>query len=148
MKTSAATPPNGVFPGISCSAVKPRTRQPNGEIEMPVPNQITIDGGDLPDRFVSRDVAAKYLSLSTRTLATWASAGIGPVFTKLSAGRSGAVRYSLEELRKFAADPAAYRPRPVAAFHPATAKRRHPVKVSGPNVARSRRRRNGKARAS
>jgi len=111
---------------------------------MPVPNRITIDGGDLPDRFVSRDVAAKYLSLSVRTLATWASAGCGPVFTKLSAGRSGAVRYSLEELRKFAADPTAYRPRPVAAFHPATAKRVQLVK--GPNVARCRRRRNGKAK--
>jgi hypothetical protein len=113
---------------------------------MPVPNRITIDGGDLPDRFVSRDVAATYLGLSARTLATWASAGCGPRFTKLSAGRSGAVRYSLEELRKFAADPAAYRPRPVAAFNVATAKRVQLVK--GPNAARSRRRRNGKARAS
>jgi len=105
---------------------------------MPVPNRITIDGGDLPDRFVSRAAAATYLGLSARTLASWASAGVGPVFCKLSAGRSGAVRYSLEELRKFAADPAAYRPRPVAAFNPATAKR-VPV-VKRPNVARPRRR--------
>jgi hypothetical protein len=107
---------------------------------MPIPNRITIDGGELPDRFVSRDVAAKFLGLSPRTLATWGSAGCGPAFTKLSAGRSGCVRYSLEELRKFAADPTAYRPRPVAAFNdPAKAKRVQLVKR--PNVARSRRRR-------
>jgi hypothetical protein len=111
---------------------------------MPVPNRITIDGADLPDRFVSRDVAAVFLGLSARTLATWASAGCGPRFTKLSGGRSGAVRYRLSELERFAADPAAYRPRPVAAFNPA----KRVQLVKGPNAARSRRRRNGKARAS
>jgi hypothetical protein len=121
-------------------------RQTPREKEMPIPNRITIDGADLPDRFVSRDVAATFLGLSPRTLATWASAGCGPRFTKLSGGRSGCVRYRLSELERFIADPAGYRPRPVAPFNPATAKRVQLVK--GPNAARSRRRRNGKARAS
>ena len=74
-------------------------------------------GGSLSDRFVSREVAAEFLSLSSQTLASWASAGIGPAFTKLSAGRSGAVRYRLSELERYAADPVGYRPRPVAKFH-------------------------------
>jgi hypothetical protein len=84
---------------------------------MPVPNRITTDAAELPDRFVSRDVAATFLGLSPRTLATWASAGCGPVFSKLSGGRSGCVRYRLSELERFASDPQAYTPRPVAAFN-------------------------------
>lgn len=78
-----------------------------------------IDGNVLPDRFVSREVAAEFLGLSPTTLATWASSGVGPAFTKLSAGRSGCVRYSVSELQRFMADPTAYRPRPVAPFHKA-----------------------------
>ena len=73
-------------------------------------------GSKLPDRYVSREVAAEFLSLSSQTLASWASAGIGPAFTKLSAGRSGAVRYRLSELERYAADPVGYRHRPVATF--------------------------------
>lgn len=110
---------------------------------MPVCNRTTIDTATLPDRFVSRADAAAFLGLSTATLATWASEGCGPVFTKLSAGRSGCVRYRLSELEKFAADPQAYRPRPVAKF------RRHEPEARSGNprvsVARARRRR-GKAR--
>jgi hypothetical protein len=113
---------------------------------MHVQNQSTEAGGELPDRFIDRDTAAFFLSVSSRTLATWASAGCGPRFVKLSSGRSGAVRYRLSELERFAADPAAYRPRPVQAFRSLKGKGRKPVKVAGPNVARSRRRRNGKAK--
>lgn len=82
-------------------------------------NRNSIDGSVLLDRFVSREVAAEFLGLSTTTLATWASNGIGPAFTKLSAGQCARVRYRLSELEKFAADPTAYRPRPVAPFHKA-----------------------------
>lgn len=84
---------------------------------MTVLNRNTTAGTVLPDRFVSRKDAATFLGLSEATLATWACDGIGPVFTKLSAGRSGCVRYRLSELEKFAADPTAYRPRPVEAFN-------------------------------
>jgi hypothetical protein len=77
----------------------------------------SLDPAGLPDRFVSRSEAATFLGLSPATLATWACAGHGPAFKKLSAGRSGCVRYRLSELEKFAADPQAYRPRPVAKFH-------------------------------
>jgi hypothetical protein len=108
-----------------------------------IPDRITIDGSNLPDRFVSRDVAAQFLGLSSRTLATWASAGIGPSFRKLSTGRSGCVRYSLAELQTFMADPAAYRPRPVAAFNKAALKRGGQPSVS---IARARRKRHGKAK--
>lgn len=90
---------------------------------MPVANGISIDGAELPDRYVDRDTAAVFLGVSPRTLATWGSAGCGPRFVKLSAGRSGAVRYSLAELQRFAADPTSYSPRPVAAFNQATTKR-------------------------
>jgi hypothetical protein len=101
------------------------------------------DHGSLPDRFVSRETAAEFLGLSTATLASWASAGFGPVFSKLSQGRSGAVRYRFSELEKFAADPQAYRPRPVAKFHkPLALKRGGNPRVS---VARARRKRHGKA---
>jgi hypothetical protein len=111
-----------------------------------VPDRITIDGSSLPDRFVSRDVAAEFLGLSSRTLATWASAGIGPAFRKLSTGRSGCVRYSLNELQTYMADPAAYRPRPVVRFNrPASVKRGGQPNVS---IARARRKRHGSANKS
>lgn len=103
----------------------------------------SLDPAGLPDRFVSRSEAASFLGLSPATLATWASAGHGPVFKKLSAGRSGCVRYRLSELEKFAADPQAYRPRPVQSFHkPATLRRNAQPRV---NVMKARRRR-GKAK--
>ena len=84
---------------------------------MPVSNRITIDGTELPDRFVSRDVAAEFCGVSAKTLASWAWAGVGPKFSKLSGGRSGATRYSLAELRRFMADPVGYSPRPIARFN-------------------------------
>ena len=108
-----------------------------------VPDRITIDGSSLPDRFVSRDVAAQFLGLSSRTLATWASAGIGPTYSKLSAGRSGCVRYRMSELERFASDPQAYRPRPVMAFNKVALKRGGQPSVS---IARARRKRHGKAK--
>lgn len=103
-------------------------------------NQTAIDGSNLPDRFVSREVAATFLGLSPATLATWASSGYGPKFTKLSAGQVGRVRYRLSELEKFAADPAAYRPRPVARFNKPDALK---LRAGNPKltVAKARRRR-------
>lgn len=107
---------------------------------MHVQNQIDAD---LPDRFVSREKAAAFLDLSPSTLASWASLGIGPRFTKLSDGQSGAVRYSLAELRQYMSDPQAYRPRPTAAFNkPSSLKRGGNPRVS---VGRARRKRHGKA---
>lgn len=84
---------------------------------MTTPNRNAADGTTLPDRLVPREVAAEFLGLSPSTLACWASAGCGPAVVKMSAGRSGAVRYRLSELEKFAADPLAYRPRAVASFN-------------------------------
>ncbi len=105
--------------------------------------QPVVDGGELRDRFVSREQAATFLGLAPATLACWASEGAGPAFTKLSAGRSGAVRYRLSELEKFAADPQAYRPRPVQTFRkPVTLQRNAQPRV---NVMRARSRR-GKTR--
>jgi len=78
--------------------------------------RIEIAGDTLPNRYVPPDVASKFLGLSLATLASWRSLGVGPVFTKLSAGKSGAVRYSLLELERFAADPIGYRPRAKAPF--------------------------------
>jgi hypothetical protein len=108
---------------------------------MPVPNRIAVDTPTLHDRLVPREVAAEFLGLSPATLATWASAGCGPAVVKMSAGRSGAVRYRLSELEKFASDPQAYRPRPVAKFHKPQSRGGNP-RVS---VGRARRRRHGKA---
>jgi hypothetical protein len=70
----------------------------------------------LPDHYVDRRTAALFLGLSPATLATWATDGIGPRFKKFSAGRSGAVRYSMLELQRYADDPAGYSPRPVEPF--------------------------------
>jgi hypothetical protein len=108
----------------------------------------TLTGDELPDRWISREAAAAFLGLSPATLASWASLGCGPRFSKLSGGRSAAVRYSLLELRRFAEDPTGYSPRPVQRFNPPVSKGRKPVPIPGPNPAKSRRRRNGKARAS
>lgn len=106
---------------------------------MTVSNLIAADGTPLPDRLVPRETAAEFLGLSAATLATWASAGCGPKFTKLSSGRSGAVRYRLSELQRYADDPQAYRPRLIAPFRaPESLKRGGNPKV---NVSRARRRR-------
>lgn len=114
---------------------------------------LVVTGDELPDRYISRRQAAEFLGLSCATLAGWGVEGIGPRFVKMSGGRSGSVRYSLLELQRFVADPQAYAPRPVGRFN-RPVKGRGPVKGSqpvpgkGPNAARSRRRRNGKAKAS
>lgn len=106
---------------------------------MVIQKQVDLAGCELGDRFVSREQAATYLGLSVATLACWASAGWGPRFAKLSAGKSGCVRYSLVELRKFIADPQSYGPRPKATF-------RKPVAIQRDgqprlNVRKARRRR-------
>ena len=113
---------------------------------MPVPNRITIDGSSLPDRYLSRTDAATFCGVSEKTLACWASLGVGPRFSKLSDGRSGATRYSLAELQTFMRDPASYRPRPVVRFNkPASVKRGGQPNVS---IARARRKRHGSANKS
>lgn len=71
-------------------------------------------GGD--SRLVTAEVAAEFLSVKPSTLAAWRHANVGPAFVKLSRGRSGAIRYSIAELKKFAADPVLYIDRPVTDF--------------------------------
>jgi hypothetical protein len=110
---------------------------------MTTSNVIAAGGTALPDRLVDRPTAAEFLGLSPATLATWASAGCGPALVKMSAGRSGAVRYRLSELERFATDPQAYR-RPVGRFNkPASLKRGGQPNVS---LAKARRKRHGKAK--
>lgn len=46
---------------------------------------------------------AEYLGVSVQLLADWRKARIGPPFTKLTAGRNGAVRYPREGLRAYLA---------------------------------------------
>jgi hypothetical protein len=110
---------------------------------MSLENQSVVGGGELRDRFVSREQAATFLGLKIATLACWASEGTGPKFSKLSSGRSGAVRYRLSELERFAADPQAYRPRPVQTFRKPVIRQRD----AQPRVnALKARRRRGKAK--
>ena len=93
----------------------------------------------LSDRLVTPEVVEEVLAVKLSTLATWRSEGYGPKYVKLSAGRSGAVRYPLSEVMKFAADPQGYRPRPVAQFHkPETLRRGGQPRLP---VAKARRRR-------
>ena len=68
------------------------------------------------DRYVTESMAAEFMCLAQATLATWRSMKVGPKWVKLSAGRSGAVRYSMAELRKFMADPISYGDRKVGEF--------------------------------
>ena len=78
--------------------------------------RIEVDGDIVPNRYVTPAVAAVFLSVKACTLAAWRAAGVGPAHVKLSAGRSGAVRYGLLELERFANDPQGYSPRPKAPF--------------------------------
>lgn len=97
-----------------------------------------LDLGGLPDRLVSPDVARDFLSVELSTLATWRSEGCGPKYVKLSGGRSGAIRYKLSELLRFASDPQAYGPRPVAKFRKPTDQRDGQPRINSMR-ARSRR---------
>jgi hypothetical protein len=94
--------------------------------------------GLLPDRFITPAVAAEFLSVSSATLAWWRCQGCGPEYRKLGSGRSAAIRYSLEALRRFMDDPAPAMPakRP---FRPAVGRKGQP----SVSVARARKRRNG-----
>lgn len=57
---------------------------------------------------VTRKQAAAVLGLQEGTLRTWASLGRGPRYKKLHGGSRAGVRYSVDELRAYAEDPAAY----------------------------------------
>jgi hypothetical protein len=57
---------------------------------------------------VTRKQAAAVLGLKEGTLRTWASLGRGPRYKKLHSGSRAGVRYSVDELRAYAEDPAAY----------------------------------------
>lgn len=105
---------------------------------MPKIDRIEVVGETVPNRYVSPAIAAAFLSLAPATLAAWRTLGVGPAHVKLSAGRSGAVRYALLELERFANDPQGYSPRPKAPF-------RKPVasQVSRPVVRRPRGRTRG-----
>jgi hypothetical protein len=56
----------------------------------------------------TRKEAAELLGLKEGTLRTWASLGRGPRYKKLHGGPRAGVRYSADELRAYAEDPAAY----------------------------------------
>ena len=51
---------------------------------------------------VSRAKAAEILGVSPKTLAKWAALGKGPSFCKFGRARSSPVRYSLDDLQRFA----------------------------------------------
>ena len=51
---------------------------------------------------VSRAKAAEILGVSPKTLGKWAMLGKGPSFCKFGRARSSPVRYSLEDLHRFA----------------------------------------------
>lgn len=55
-----------------------------------------------PAHIRAADVA-EFLGVSVQLLADWRKAKIGPPFTKLTAGRNGAVRYPREGLRAYLA---------------------------------------------
>ena len=57
---------------------------------------------------LTRKQAAAALGLKESTLRTWASIGRGPRYKKLHGGPRAGVRYSIEEIRAYAQDPAAY----------------------------------------
>ena len=57
---------------------------------------------------LTRKEAAAMLGLKEGTLRTWASLGRGPRYKKLHSGPRAGVRYSVDELRVYAEDPAAY----------------------------------------
>lgn len=98
---------------------------------------MATDQNALEDRLVSRKFAAEFLDLSTRTLAAWAVDGFGPSFVKMSSGRSGAVRYRMSELERFASNPVGYRPRDVAPFRQPAKSSKHPAAL--PRRGRSKR---------
>ena len=56
---------------------------------------------------LTRKEAAAVLGLKEGTLRTWASLGRGPRYKKLHGGSRAGVRYLVDELRAYAADPAA-----------------------------------------
>jgi hypothetical protein len=57
---------------------------------------------------LTRKQAAVVLGLKEGTLRTWASLGRGPRYRKLHGGSRAGVRYSFDEVRAYAEDPAAY----------------------------------------
>ena len=57
---------------------------------------------------LTRKQAAVVLGLKEGTLRTWASLGRGPRYKKLHGGSRAGVRYSVDEVRAYAEDPAAY----------------------------------------
>jgi len=54
---------------------------------------------------LTRQQAARVLSVTTGTLRKWASANAGPPFVKLTRGRSGRTRYPSDLLEEWAAAP-------------------------------------------
>lgn len=58
------------------------------------------------DELLTRAEAAALLKLSAHSLACMRSEGRGPAVVKLSAGRSGAVRYRRSDIERWLADPA------------------------------------------
>lgn len=64
---------------------------------------VDLAGGDT---LLTRQEAAALLKVRPHTLACWTSEGRGPATVKLSAGRSGAVRYFRSAIEAYLRDPA------------------------------------------
>jgi hypothetical protein len=58
------------------------------------------------DELLTREEAAALLKVRPHSLACMRSEGRGPAVVKLSAGRSGAVRYRRSDIERWLADPA------------------------------------------
>lgn len=59
--------------------------------------------------FLPTDAVAGMLGVTAVTLRRWRSAGVGPAWVKLGGSQQSKVRYPADEVRRFMADPAAYR---------------------------------------
>jgi predicted DNA-binding transcriptional regulator AlpA len=60
---------------------------------------------------VDADALAAMLNLSIHTIRDWRKQGRGPQPIKLTPGRQGRIRFQLDEVRRWQADPVAYEAR-------------------------------------
>jgi predicted DNA-binding transcriptional regulator AlpA len=63
---------------------------------------------DQHTEYVDRKAAAALCGVSETTMRRWYSANKGPRATKLGTARSSRIRYALDDIRQFMANPAGY----------------------------------------
>ena len=66
-------------------------------------SSIAAEAGHVRPAFLTREQASVYLQISRQTLARWAAERRGPPYVKLTADRTGGVRYPVDGLAKFLA---------------------------------------------